>query len=358
MRRAHPAFPSGPIVLVLSGLLVTSDADAQARWRSLDEFLIRGVGLTPAESAGLTRGETIARILRTGDRRDVAVFGAVQVNIPRSFFLDRQRDLPRALRTATRMQVRLFSQPAAVTDVDAFAVSDDDVKELRKCKPNECNLKLPAMDMERLHTTVDLNAPDAKARVATYARQRMVEYVNDYRARGNSAMLVYDDRGSVHSSEAFAAMLQDSSYVFAAVPSLGEHLLKYPGHTLPEAIEVVFWSRDEIPNLRPVTRITHHVIYSPEDLPDVTVVASKQIYSNHYFEAGLEVLAAADRAAASRAPGITVVAIRRYRFDHLPSGGLVNIRSRATNGLRDNVAADLKRLKQESEAAWAGRSKD
>ena len=356
--RRQPAFPSGPLVLALSGLLVTTDAGAQARWRTLDEFLAHGIGLTPAESVSLTRGETVARILRTGNGRDVAVFGAVQVNVPRSFFFDRQRDLPGAVRTPTRKQVHLFSQPAVVTDVDAFAVSDDDVKELRNCKPNECNFKLPATDMERLHTTVDLNAPDAKARAATYARQRMVEYVNDYRARGNSAMLVYDDRGSVRSSDAFAAMLQDSSYVFSAVPSLGDHLLKYPGHTLPEATEAVFWSRDEMPNLRPVTRITHHIIYSPEDLPDVALVASKQIYSNHYFEAGLEVLAAADRAAASTAPGITVVAVRRYRFDHLPSGGLVNIKSRATNGLRDNVIADLKRLKQEGEAAWSARNKD
>jgi len=37
---------------------------------------------------------------------------------------------------------------------------------------------------------------------------------------------------------------------------------------------------------------------------------------------------------------------------------MVNIKSRATNGLRDNVSADLKRLKQDSEAAWAARNKD
>ncbi len=356
--RRQAVFPSGPIVLALSGLLVTTDADAQARWRTAEEFLVRGVGLTPAESAGLTRGETVARILKTGDGRDVAVFGAAQVNVPRSFFLDRQRDLPRALRSPTRTQVQLFSQPASATDVGAFAVSDDDVKELRDCKPNDCNFKLPATDMERLHTGIDLTAPDAKARVGTYARQRMVEYVNDYRARGNAAMLVYDDRGSVHSSDAFTAMLRDSSYAFSAVPSLGDHLLKYPGHTLPEATDVVFWSRDEMPHLRPVTRITHQFIYSPADVPDVTLVASKQIYGNHYFEAGLEVLAAADRATASGAPGLTVIAVRRYRFDHLPSGGALNIKSRVTTGLRDNVAADLKRLKQESETAWAARSKD
>jgi len=355
LMRRRPVFPSGPIVLVLSGLLVASDAGAQSRWPTGSEFLAHGIGLTPAESTSLTRGETIARILRTAEGRDVAVFGAVQVNVPRSFFLERQRDLPRALRMPNRTQVQLFSQPASAADVGAVAVSDDDVKELRNCKPNDCNFKLPATDMERVHTTIDLAAPDAKTSVATYARQRMVEYVNDYRARGNAAMVVYGDRGSVRSSDAFAAMLRDSSYAFSAVPSLGDHLLRYPGHTLPGGTDVVFWSRDEMPNLRPVMRITHQFIYSPTDVPDATLVAAKQIYANHYFEAGLEVLAAVDRATTSGASGVTVVAIRRYRFDHLPSGGVLNVRSRATKGLLDNVAADVARMKRESEAAWAAR---
>jgi len=49
------------------------------------------------------------------------------------------------------------------------------------------------------------------------------------------------------------------------------------------------------------------------------------------------------------------MAIRRYRFDHLPSGGLLNIRGRVSNGLRDGVTADLKRLKRDSETEWAAR---
>ena len=67
-------------------------------------------------------------------------------------------------------------------------------------------------------------------------------------------------------------------------------------------------------------------------------------------------LAAVDRApigASPDAPGITVVAVRRYRFDHLARGGLLNIRGRVANGLRDSVRADLDRLKCDSEAASA-----
>jgi len=343
---------------VLLGTLATGRADAQARWTTLDEFLTRGIGLNAQELGALGRGETVARLLPTGDGRDVAVFGAVQMNVPRSFFVDRQRDVARSLRTPTRTQVQAFSDPARATDVQGLDLTGDDLKELRGCRPNSCTFKLPATDMDRVRSTIASGA-DTRSRVAAYAGERMVEYVNDYRSRGNAAMLVYDDRGSVRSSDALMALLRDSSHVFSAVPSLGRHLIEYPRSTLPDATEVIFWSHDEMPRLRRVLRVTHQTMYSPPERTDLTVIAGKQIYANHYFEAGLEVLAAVDRVvtgAASDARGITVVATRRYRFDHLPGGGLLNIRGRVANGLRENVLADLKRLKRDTETEWGARS--
>ncbi len=345
--------------LMLFALGGPTPVEAQARWQTVDAFLSHGIGLTASESTSLSRGQTVARVLRTGDGRDVAVFGAVRVDVPRTFLMTRQRDVPRTLRTPTRTQVQLFGQPATVADVQAIAVSDDDIKELRTCKPNDCNFKLPASDMERLRKSIDLSTPEAKARATAYVRQRMVEYVAEYRTRGNAAMLVYDDRGSVRASDAFAGMLQDSSFAFSAVPSLGEHLLDYPRHTLAGADEAIFWSIDEMPHLRPVLRITHQIIYTPPDVSGLTLQAAKLIYANHYFESGLEVLAAVDRpeAAGGESRSVTVVAVRRYRFDHLPSGGLLNIKGRVVSSLRDNVVADLGRLKRESEAAFAARSR-
>jgi hypothetical protein len=341
--------------LLFALVAVAPRATAQARWTTLDEFLTRGIQLSAQETAGLDRGETIARVLPTGDGRDVAVFGAVQINVSRGFFADRQRDVMRALKTATRTKVQRFSDPAVASDARLIEISNDDLKELRNCRPNDCNFKLPATDMQSFRAAMS-SGRDAKSLVASYAVARMVEFVNDYRARGNAAMLVFDDRGTVRSSDALIGLLRDSSYVFSAVPSLGQYLVDYPRSTLPGAADVIFWSRDEMPHLRPVLRITHQTIYSPAERNDVTVIALKQIYANHYFEAGLEALAAVDRGAPGSAPnGITVVAIRRYRFDHLPSGGLLNIRGRVTNGLRDNVAADLKRLKRDTESDWTTR---
>ena len=336
----------------LAGAILTSSVSAQARWATLDEFLANGIRLNAQELASLGRGATVAKMLPTTDDDDVAVFGAVRVNVPRTFFAERQSDVTRALRTPTRVHVQSFSEPAVASDVQGLEISRDDLKELRGCRPGACSFKLPATDMERVRTTI-ASAPDARTRVAEYAVQRIVEYVNDYRKRGNAAMVVFDDRGSVRSSDALAALLRDSSYAFTVAPALGQYLMEYPRSTLPGASEVIFWSRDVMPHLRPVLRISHQTIYSPPDRTDLTVIVAKQIYANHYFEAGLEALAAVDRASAS-GDAITVVAVRRYRFDHLP-GGLLNIRGRVANGLRDNVRADLDRLKRDTEAAWAGR---
>jgi hypothetical protein len=328
---------------------------AAQRPRALDAFLTQTVALDQSQLTALSRGEVVARVLPTADDRDVSVLGVVHVSASRAAFVQRQRDVQNALRAPTRSSAGIFSSPANPADVAAIEVSSKDVDELRNCRPKDCNIKLPATDMDRLHATIDWRASDARARVTAYVRRRLLEYVGSYREHGNAAMVVYDDGGGVRSSDALASLLADSTYVFSKVPSLGRHLLRYPTDTLPGAAEVIFWSLDNLPHVRQVLRITHEMVYSPPELPGTTVIAAKQIYADHYFEAGLELLTAIDDDSAaangSSPSGFTLIAMRHYRFDHLPSGGILNLRGRVIGGLRDNVRTDLARLKRESESS-------
>jgi hypothetical protein len=346
-------FLSDPRVLCVAELLLalaaTANAGAQERVPTVEAFLAHDVKLSESQLADLAKGAAVGRVLPTADGRDVAVFGAVRIDVPRSFFVDRQRDHARSLHTPTRVQAHLFGNPATLGDVQLVDVTADDVKELSACHAGECNFKLPGTEMDRVQKAVDLSGPDARARVAAYARQRMVDYVTDYRQRGNAAMVVYDDLGSVHSSDALVAMLTDSSSMWRTVPSLAHYLTSYPRARPPGATDAIFWSLDDLPHVRRILRIMHETVYSPPEAPGMTVVAAKQIYADHYFEAGLELLSAVDGTAPG---GMTLVAVRRYRFDHLPSGGVLNVRGRVVGGLRDNVVADLARLKRECEAAW------
>jgi hypothetical protein len=338
-------------MLCVIGILRAGPGIAQDARMQLETFLARDIGLTSAQLAALARGETLAKLLETRDQRDVAAFGAVRIDVPRSWFITRQSDVPSALRMPSRRVVQVLSDPAVVEDVRELVISADDLEELRACRPNRCTFKLPAADMD-VAREVDLSAPDAAARVAAYFRRRVADYANAYRREGNSVMVVYDDRGHVPSSDALAAMLRDSSLAFGLAPSLARLLLDYPRYTLPGSRDVLFYSVDAMPHARPVMRIMHQVLYTPPENPAMTVLAAKQIYANHYLEAGLELMTAVDRADAGAAGAITLIVLRRYRFDHLEDRGPINVRDRVRDALKSNVVADLTRLKRDYEAAW------
>ena len=323
-------------------VLLLQAAAAPQRPPQLTQFLQQSIGFDAQQIAAVERGEGVVKVLDTRDRRDVAVFGIITISKSREEYVRALRDFPTFLRLPNRSQLGIFSTPATDRDVAAVTVNSRDVAEIKNCKPGDCVVKLPAADMRRLHEEINWSAPaaDVQAQLSAFARRRLVEYVTDYRRRGDSAMAIYDDRGNVnvHSSEAFAAQLAESPYVYQTVPSLQSYLANYPRGSLPDgADEIVFWSEDVLPRLRPILSVTHLVVYTPPELPGMTLATAKQIYADHYFEAAVDFTAVVERN-----PGSYVVVLRRYRFDNLP-GGILNIRGRAIGALRDQLALDLKR---------------
>jgi len=154
-----------------------------------------------------------------------------------------------------------------------------------------------------------------------------------------------------HASDAFAALLAQSPYVYQDFPSLRQYLMGYPHAELDGAHEALFWADDSPSGLQPILSVTHQVVFAPSDLPDVTVMASKQIYANHYFEAVFDLTGIVDRMREGGKPGIYLVVLRRFRFDDLPSGGILNIRGKVVGKLRDQLRADLEHQKAGSEKA-------
>jgi hypothetical protein len=330
--------------VILLGAIVATPMQGQAP-AQLVTFLRQSIGLDSAQLALVDRGEGVVKVLDTKDRRDVAVFGIITASVARDVYVTQIRDFQNSLRTPTRTHFGIFSNPAGAADVEGVTVSTRDVADMKDCRPGDCVVKLPATDMRRIHEETNWSADDIQAQLSAYARRRLVEYVTDYRARGDSAMAIYDDRGNlnVHASEAFAGMLAESPYVYQNIPSLGRYLAAYPREKLAGAAEVLFWSEDAMPHLRPILSVTHLVVYTPPELPGVTLVAAKQLYADHYFEAALDVTCVVDRQAPDGRPGSYVLVLRRYRFDNMPSGGLLNIRGRAVGALRDQLLADLRR---------------
>ena len=200
----------------------------------LARFLQESIALTPAQFASLEQGQAVVKVLDTRRKEDVAVFGIVTINQSREAYVARAKDFPTSLRTPSRVAFGAFSRPPTLADVQAVSIDSQDVAELPRCRVGECRLKLPAVVMDEVRRSVNWNAPDARSQVNAYARRRLVEYAADYLVRGDSAMVVYDDRGHRDASLSFTDLMDESPYVFQYVPTLQRYLgyhwkkLNYP----------------------------------------------------------------------------------------------------------------------------------
>jgi hypothetical protein len=347
VRIPHGEFRMATPLIVLCWLGVAL-VQGQGTPPHLESFLQQQIGLDAKQIAAVERGETVVKVLQRPEQRDIAVFGIVTLGVGREAYVAKARDFSTTLRAPGRTRFGIFQTPAVAADVQDVLITAQDVEDMKDCKPGNCVMKLPATDMQRLQAEIDWKA-DPQSQLTAFARKRIVEYVTEYRAHGDSAMVVYDDRTrqNVHSSDVFAALLAASPYIYQNIPSLQRYYSTYPKDTLPGAAEVLFWAEDAMPHMRPILSVTHRVVYTPPELQGLSVIASKQIYANHNFESALEVACVVDRPGPSgTAAGSYLMVLRHYRFDNLPSGGIANLKGRATGGLRERLSDDLKREKE------------
>lgn len=330
-------------------------AAAQALPPRLADFLQQTIALAPAGVRDLLNGKGVVKVLATSDQREVALFGIIHLKVPRAYYVARALDFASSLREPSRLRFGIFSDPAVPADVAVLSVPHNDVRDLAHCLPGACKVKLSAEAISQLRATVNLNSPSADSIVDAYVRGRVLGYVDAYRARGNAALMVYNDAQSVTAAaEVFQAMLSRSPYMYQYVPALERYLENTPNDRPPGISEVLFWSEDNLPGLPPTIMLSHEVVYAPPDLPGTTLIVTKLLYAAHFLDGGLDLAAVVDDAGGpGGAPaGSYLVILRRLHFDDLPSGGLLNLRGRVIGKLRARLAASLHDVRSATEQAY------
>lgn len=329
--------------MLAAAALVAAAPSARAQQLPAGEperFLQRYIKLTPAQIDQARRGVVVTRVLEAADPEEVALFGIVAVDAPREQVVQRVRDLPNFLRAPGRTAFGLFSTPAVPEDARAFVADPSDVEALRACKRGDCDVKMPTPRFDLFRSGVDWSKPDAGAQVSAHVRRVMAEYVEIYRRGGTAAMVEYgDQKATKRAGDVFTSLLAESPYLFEYVPSFQEYLAKYPAASLPGVTDAIYWSSDRLPSLRPILGITHVSIYSPPGAA-LTLVSAKQLYASHYFLGAFTLTTLLDRPG-----GSYYMVVQRMRFDHLPSGGLLNIRGRVTSKMHEALKAELQQRK-------------
>jgi hypothetical protein len=73
-------------------------------------------------------------------------------------------------------------------------LEDDDINELKSCRPYKCQLQLPTESMEEFQKSVDWSAPDVVAQVNKLAQKMALGELCRYQKDGDSALGTYSDK--------------------------------------------------------------------------------------------------------------------------------------------------------------------
>src|SRR5262249_31397984 len=139
-------------------------------------------------------GKAIAKVLRSRTPDEVFVFGSVYVESTPERYLKLASDVNALRKLPGYLAVRKFSDPPQLSDLDGFTLEEEDIRQLKTCKPGSCELQLPTEAIEAFQQSVNWSAPDHAQQVNRLARQMALECLLRYIQGGNSALGTYRDK--------------------------------------------------------------------------------------------------------------------------------------------------------------------
>ena len=266
--------------------------------------------ITDAEWAAVNRGEAVAKVLPT-DTREIAVAGAVRIAAPSEKLVARYREVENLKRSAIVLDLGRFSNPPRASDL-ASAPMEEYNLDLRDCRPGECRVRLSDADIARFHREVDWRATDWRERSRSIWMDVLAGYAAAFARDGRRALPTFaNKRDPLSVPEELSLLVDRFGFVGEVAPSFFSYLRDF-GPKLPEgADELLYWSKEDF-GVRPVMRLSHQTIYRPEGSQTV-VVATNQIYADHYLDAGLTVTMAIDSAESGKSPAFYMVSVSRAR---------------------------------------------
>lgn len=300
------------------------------------------VTVSPAERAQLNRGETLVKSLPAVDGQ-VAIFAAVTTDVSGQRLVRWVRRIDAMKRGRYAPDVVRFSEPPRIEDLATLQLAEDDLDDLRTCRPGDCGLKLSAEEITTLSHIARERRPGWQREAQQAFRLALLRRAHTYLAHGLEGLPPYlDRRAPVRLDEEFAAILAASSFLPTRFPMLARFLSRYPAASEPDVESFLYWSKEILGN-KPVISITHVTLAQFDHGADAAVV-SRQVYASHYMAGSLAVTAISGGTDGSR----YLLYLNRSRVDVLHGflGGLVRriVERRLRSEAGDVVDALRRRL--------------
>ena len=124
-------------------------------------FLMAAFDLSAAEIGRLDRGEVVSRTLDVKNHREIATLGIVHIDTSPSSYVERLADITTFKRTDGVLQIGRFSSIPQLADVASLSLDEPELKRLRECRVEDCDVRLSAEVIERVQREIDWRAADA-----------------------------------------------------------------------------------------------------------------------------------------------------------------------------------------------------
>ena len=276
------------LTLIVFTAIASLSPDLALAQNSVSEFyniLRQKVAFNESDLTHLGQGQPVVRLLPVTDKREVAVCGLVNVQVPAQVFLQSFRESITRKSNPAILQIGRFSDTPTAFDLESLTFEESDLEDLKECVVGDCKLKLSARMIERLHEEVDWNALDYRTQATQLLKQMLLDYVRDYLVRGDVALIEYNDKPTpVHLAEEQGALVTGSASIDS---EFQRHLNDSRKSEFSMVESAIVWSKIKF-GLKPVIAINHIIIYKrAKEIGPQVFVTSKQIYANHYFDSSI-----------------------------------------------------------------------
>jgi len=291
--------------------------------------------------AALQLNQPVVRLAPTSDKQEIAVTGLVNIRAGAEEFLRSYRESMTQKTNPAILEIGSFGPEPSINDLAGLTLDAGDIEDLKDCVIGDCQLKLSAPMIERFRNEINWDAPDYQLAVTNLFKQMLFEYVRDYRTRGEAALIEYNDkRDEVSLATEQRALNAASSYI--------NDLLTKSKSELQLADDSIVWSKIKF-GLKPVIAVNHVRIYKRDsDTGPQVLIASNQIYANHYFNASLALTAFVN------VPGVTQGAYLVYE-NRSRADGLEGPFGKIKRGVVEKKALEgLKAILVHSQASLGG----
>jgi hypothetical protein len=293
------------------------------------------VTMDTAARAHLAQGEVVVRVLPAVDA-ELGIFAAARLDADGETLTEWARSIAQLKKSPYVLVVRRFSDPPVLEDLQSMVLDDTDLDTSRRCRPGDCDLKLPADDIVSLRQTAEASGILWKEAVQQEFRRIVLDRVNAYQDSGFASLPPYADRRKpIDPNAAFGLLLGRSPY------------LQSEAFSNADTETFFYWSKEQYGTGKPVISVTHVDIVRPLGPSALRVaLVSREILATHYRNASLGLTAVSEDASGQR----YLVYVNRSQLDVL--GGVFGGWKRAIveGKLKNESASVLKEVRRRLES--------